>query len=202
MPRPESIPLPAADAVTFRPGFWRAFGATAAISAVPSSVCLLTVLAVAPAMPAWVWLLLCGNAVAGSCAYATGFAVQRWRRCRDWLRISSAGLELSSRGSSPLMVRWPAVESVCFTRRWGTPLLDVTLAGTHGVAVLTGDASTPRIRTRDGRDTVTVEIWLFRPGRAAMRSALARHLPSGSVALGYEEPAASAGKVLRGPAAR
>ncbi|GAA1541778.1 hypothetical protein GCM10009827_071570 [Dactylosporangium maewongense] len=165
--------------MTFRPGFWRAFGFGLAISTALWAVFPLIMLAVAPPPPpARNLLMLGGNAVVYSCTYAACFAFFRWRWCRDWLRISSAGLELASRGSSPMIVRWPAVESVRFTRRWGTPLLEVTPTGPHGVAVLTAGASMPPIRTRDGRDTFEVEIWLTRPGRAVLRSALADHLPS------------------------
>ncbi|MEV0560946.1 hypothetical protein [Dactylosporangium sp. NPDC050588] len=179
MPRPEQIPPPAEDAVTFRPGFWRAFGFGLAISAAAWVVLSLIMLAVAPPPPpARNLLMLGGNAVVSSCVYGACFAFFRWRWCRDWVRISSAGLELASRGSSPMIVRWPAVESVRFTRRWGTPLLEVTPTGPHGVAVLTAGASMPPIRTRDGRDTFEVEIWLTRPGRVVLRSALADHLPS------------------------
>jgi hypothetical protein len=178
VPRPELIPLPAADAVAFRPGFWRAFAAALTMYLAPWSVLLVTT-AVAPVpMTPSRWLLLGGNALAGSITFATTSAVLRWRWCRDWLRISSAGLELASRGSAPILVRWPALESVRFVRRWGTPLLEATPIGPHGVAVLIGGSSMPQPRTRDGRDTFTVEIWLVRRGRAALRSALECHLSS------------------------
>ncbi|MEV6931139.1 hypothetical protein AB0M46_42530 [Dactylosporangium sp. NPDC051485] len=177
MPRPELIPLPAADAVTFRPGFWRSFGAALAISMVVHVVLLLATAATPLAMSVPQWLVLSGNALATSTVYAATFAALRWRWCRDWLRISSAGLELASRGSYPILVRWPALEAVRLVRRWGTPLLEATPTGPDGVAVPAGSPSMPRPRVRDGRDTFTVEIWLTRPGRAALRSALARHLP-------------------------
>ncbi|WP_344618624.1 hypothetical protein [Dactylosporangium salmoneum] len=142
-----------------------------------SSVLLIALAAAPVPMSVAQWLVLGGNTLAGSITYAATFALLRWRWCRDWLRISSAGLELASQGSYPMLVRWPALETVRLVRRWGTPSLEATPTGPHGVAVPAGSPSMPRPRTHDGRDTFTVVTWLTQPGRAALRSALERHLP-------------------------
>ncbi|GAA2600578.1 hypothetical protein GCM10010399_34230 [Dactylosporangium fulvum] len=134
-----------------------------------------------PSPPDWLLVSILVQIPGGPIAYAATFALIRWSRCQDWLRVSSAGLELASRGSSPLLVRWPALESVRLVRRFGTPMLEVTPTGPEGVHVHSAGSFMPRPRTRDGRDTFVVDIWLVRPGRAELRSALERHLPPGTM---------------------
>ncbi|MFG2039560.1 hypothetical protein [Dactylosporangium sp. NPDC048998] len=181
MPGPQRFAPPAADALTFRPGFWRTFSVVLAMT-VPIWLVLLLLmntLATAP-RPLQDWLLLV-QLLTGPFVYAGAFALTRWSRCRDWLRVSSAGLELASGGSSPILVRWPALESVRLVRRFGTPMLEVTPTGPEGVHVHTGGSFMPPRQSRNGRDTFVVDIWLLRPGRAALRSALERHLPPGTM---------------------
>ncbi|MGI5241925.1 hypothetical protein [Dactylosporangium sp. CA-139066] len=159
MPRPEMVPPPAADAVTFRPAFWPAFGFGVAIFLATWAVLLLAVALTPWATTGSGWWLLAVDAVAGSLVYATTFAGLRRLWCRDWVRVSSAGLELVSRGRAPVLLRWPAVGSVRLVRRWATPTLVVTPAGPDGAPL-------------------TVAVWLMRPGRPALLAALQRHRPA------------------------
>lgn len=185
MPGPQLFALPAAEALTFRPGFWRTFAVVLAMAVAIWSVLflLLTLAMVSAPLRGWLLVSVLVQILVGSFVYAATFALIRWSRCRDWLRVSSAGLELASRGSSPILVGWPAVESVRLVRRFGTPMLEVTPTGPEGVHVHSAGVFMPRPRNRDGRDTFVVDIWLVRPGRAALRSALEGHLPPGTMLL-------------------
>ncbi|MBM2623391.1 hypothetical protein JIG36_48645 [Actinoplanes sp. LDG1-06] len=122
-----------------------------------------------------------GEAVGESVPYclliAAGAAWQIRRR-RTWVRISSGGIELAADGGDPILLDWSETSSAQVRRRGLWAVLDVVPTDPDSVRSTDPHRDLPRLRDTADGTAFTVPVGSLRPGPAALRSALVRHLPT------------------------
>jgi hypothetical protein len=107
-----------------------------------------------------------------------GYGVRAWRDHRrpTWIRVSGLGIELARRGD-PVFVPWSQIRSVRVHRRWIFAVFEVAPVDLDAVRSVLPSRDLPSIRYRRGVAMFRVEVGTIRPGRSALRAALARHQP-------------------------
>lgn len=93
---------------------------------------------------------------------------------REWVRMSSAAVELARNGR-PVVLSWEAIESATIRRPGPFAVLQVALRPD----AVAPPAPAQRPRQRRGRRIYIVDVGLMQPGVQPLRAELARHLPQG-----------------------
>ncbi|MBO3740422.1 hypothetical protein [Actinoplanes flavus] len=172
---PEEVRAPARDAVVFRSSRARTF-------VVVFAVLMAAYLVVSPLVD-WIaggtgdpwWVVGLQAALIGA-GFAGAYAVSARAALNTWVRVSSAGLELASQDSDPIMLDWGDIVAVVFRRDGLRTVLEVLPAGMDRVHPVQGGAvGGPALADSPRGPVFTADLTQIWPGPRKLRREIARH---------------------------
>ncbi|MBW6433189.1 hypothetical protein KZ829_05460 [Actinoplanes hulinensis] len=171
---PEEVRAPARDAVVFRSSRARTF-------VVVFAVLMGAYLVVSPLVD-WItgsagdpwWAILLQGALIGA-GFAGAYALSARAALTTWVRVSSAGLELASQESDPILLDWGDIVAVVFRRDGLRTVLEVLPAGMDSVHPVQGGATGgPALADTPRGPVFTADLTQIWPSPRALRREIAR----------------------------